>query len=124
MAWVRCFWNQVAANALGDIVGNIDETIRAINQGERELFRVEGLNYSGWLIVEMRRRANGEVVCLVHAYAGYGLAAGLLDLEQVAKGAGADFLECSAEKPGMWRMHESAGWQCISRQYERRINGQ
>jgi len=124
MAWIRCFWNPVAAAALGDIVGHLAENIRAVNQGEHELFMIDGLGYSGWLIVEMRRRASGEIVCMVHAFAGYGLAAGLLDLEQVAKGAGADFLECSAEKPGMWRMHESAGWRCISRHYERRINGQ
>jgi hypothetical protein len=123
MPWIRSFWNPVAANALGDIVGDALETVRAVNQGERELFMVSGLDYSGWLIVEMRRRGSGEIICFVHAFAGYGMAAALVDLEQIARAAGAEYLECSAEKRGMWRMHESAGWRCISRNYERRING-
>lgn len=118
--WQKRAWCEDAAACLNGIVGDVEKARADVESDRAELLAVTGEGYGGWLLLELRRGPGG-MVAWVHAFAGFGAAEGLRDLERVAREAGAVALVCQAETPVLWRLYRRIGWIETARFFERGI---
>jgi hypothetical protein len=121
--WASCQWCEDAEIALQGIAGNPDRARADIESGRRELFRVSGDDYAGWLVTEMRR-FDGGLVLHVDAFAGRGIESAFRDLIEIARGVGCVAVTCQSEKPAAWRLFQRIGWRETARFFEVKIDGQ
>lgn len=119
MRWTRAEWSDEAEAALGKLIqGDRARTLRHIEEGKAELFRIEGEAYDGWLLTRIEELLEtGTLELHVLAFAGRGSRALLEDLKRIAKASGCESVRCEASEPAVQRLWSRIGFDEIERVY-------
>lgn len=105
--WTREAWSESAAIDLADLIAGERERIMSeLQAGTSHLYRVEGRDYDGRLML----RFTAESGCHVLAYRGRGVAGGLRDLAALCRGNGFRSLSCRPHSQAHQRLYRRIGF--------------